>query len=98
MRAFLTHDPNKKDCVSVIFSSNMSLDEPAWPTPSLEEKNGSPYLKSFQVTLFTLDTWLRSAKLRGQTCKQEDWGEKIFNDVSVGDEAPDGEEMWMGYG
>lgn len=29
MRAFLTHDPNKKDCVSVIFSSNMSLDEPA---------------------------------------------------------------------
>lgn len=28
MRAFLTHDPNKKDRVNVLFSNNIPLDEP----------------------------------------------------------------------
>lgn len=45
-----------------------------------------------------LDTWLRRSELQGQTCKKEDQGKKIFNDVSIVNEAPDGEEMWMGYG
>lgn len=100
MWAFLTHDPNKKDRVNVLFSSNVRLDEPVWPTPSLKEKKEKTGLHTVELSSgpVYLNTCLPRFELWGQMCKQEDGGKKIFNEVSIGNEAPDGEEMWTGYG